>query len=423
MGLFDRWRKEARSVAENPQIPVSAADFLEKFGIYERGSSAGVPVTIETALGVPAVWAAVNFMAGTLASFPLHVYRKTREGRKRVDDGLARILHDAVNDDLSSFDWRKAFFVQVFTGGRAFTFIERDGLGRVMNFWPLDPAGMSVSLVEGRRVYVHTDGSRKSTYRADEIIDLAFMMQDNGYKHRGPIATNADAIGLALAVTQYGNRFFANGGVPPFAITGSFQSPGAMQRASNDLGDAVRNSAKERRQALVLPTGLEIKPIGVDPEKSQLVDLQRFVIEQIARIYSLPPTFLQDLTHGTYSNSEQQDLHFVKHTISRWVIQFEQQLNLKLFGRKRSALYASMNIDALLRGDFKTRMEGYAAGIQNAILAPNEARRKENLPDMPDGDRLLIQGATVPLGTQPAAAPGGSDPAGQTTGDPIDDEI
>jgi HK97 family phage portal protein len=231
------------------------------------------------------------------------------------------------------------------------------------------------------------------------------MLRPDRIGHRSPLTTNRDVIGLAIAATQYGSKFFQGGGVPPFAVTGNFQSAGALSRAADDLAEAVRKAAKEKRQALTLPNGLEIKPIGADPEKSQLVELKRFIIEEVARIYSIPPTFLQDLTHGTFSNTEQQDLHFVKHTIKRWAEQFEQELNLKLFGRRSSTQYAELNMDGLLRGDFKTRMDGYAQGIQNGILTPNEARRQENRPSMNNGDVLLIQGATVPLGSQPVNQP------------------
>jgi HK97 family phage portal protein len=135
----------------------------------------------------------------------------------------------------------------------------------------------------------------------------------------------------------------------------------------------------------------------------QLLELQRFSIEQIARIYSLPPVFLQDLTHGTFSNTEQQDLHFVKHTVKRWVEQFEQEMNLKFFGRG-SDFYVEFNVDGLLRGDLKSRMEAYAVSIQNAIRTPDEIRAIENLPAKGAND-LLIQGATVPLGSQPTGKP------------------
>jgi HK97 family phage portal protein len=155
---------------------------------------------------------------------------------------------------------------------------------------------------------------------------------------------------------------------------------------------------------MALPAGHEMKSIGFNPEQMQLLELQRFSIEQIARIYSLPPVFLQDLTHGTFSNTEQQDLHFVKHTLKRWIEQTEQEMNLKLFPRG-SDLYVEFNVDGLLRGDFGTRMAAHATSIQNGIRTPNEVRTIENMPDRPEGDVLLIQGATVPMGTQPDATP------------------
>ncbi|NMG39895.1 phage portal protein [Chelativorans sp. ZYF759] len=359
-------------------------------------------MTIDSALGVPAVWAAANFLPGTLAGLPLHLYKRTSSGRERASGGLATVLHDAVNPGMSSFDWRIYMFGQVFTEGRGVTFIERNATGKPMNLWPLDPGGVTVKRKNGQKVYEYRDGqSRKVVYEASEVIDIPFMLKRDMLGHRSPILTNKDVVGLAQAVTRYGSKFFQNGGVPPFAITGPFQSAGALQRSADDLAAAVQKAAKENRLALSLPPGHDIKQLGVDPEKSQLVELQRFIIEQIARIYSLPPVFLQDLTHGTFSNTEQQDLHLVKHTIKRWVEQFEQELNLKLFGRNNNRQYAEMNVDGLLRGDFKARMEGYAKGIQNAILKPNEVRRRENLPDDPEGDKLLVQGATVPLGSQP----------------------
>lgn len=406
MGFFDRFKTEKRESSGNQTVSVSDTQgLIELFGL-ESMASAGVVVTVESALTVPAVFGAVNFLAGTLAGLPLNLYKRSGDNRDKVKSKLSTLLHDAVSDEMSSFEWRKHIFEQVFTGGRAFTFIERNTLGEPINFWPLDPSGVTVKRSAGKKTYVYREGSKTTIYQAAEIIDIPFMLKADGLSHRGPLGTGKDAIALCIAATRFGAKFFDNGGVPPFAVTGNFQSGKSMERASSDFLDAVRKAAKDKRQALVLPTGLEIKSIGVDAEKSQLVELKRFGIEEISRLYSLPPIFLQDLTHGTFSNSEQQDLHLVKHTIKRWAEQFEQELNLKLFGRGNNKFYAELNLDGLLRGDFKTRMEGYGQGVQNGILKPNEARRKENLPDDPDGNQLMIQGATVPIATQ--AATGGS---------------
>lgn len=388
--------KEKRASVESPQVPISSENILKFFGL-DSASDAGETVTVDSAMGVPAVWAAVNVIAGTIARLPLQVYRKTDDGRERQSGPLASILHDAVNDEMSSYEWRKLMFQQVLTVGRGVSFIERNGAGRIKNIWPLDPASLTIKRESGRKVYEYRDGTRLVRYAASDVIDIPFALKADGLKHYSPIAQNRDAIGLAQAVTKQGGRFFSNGGVPPFVVTGNFQSGDSMRRASDDLQSAVKKATAENRMALTLPSGLELKPLGLDPEKMQMVELQRFCVEQIARIWSLSPIFLQDLTHGTFSNTEQQDLHFVKHTLGSWIECFEQEMNLKIFGRANATQYVELNVDGLLRGDFKTRMEGYAQAIQNGILMPDEARTAENRPKASGGDKLFMQGAMVPI--------------------------
>ena len=333
MGLFSRRKAPEERNLENPSSPVSAEDFLQVMGWGELSASAGVTVNTDTALGVPAVWAAVNFLSGTLAGLPLHVYRKTSKGRARATGPLEGILHDTANDSMSSFEWRKYMFDQVFTGGRCVTYIERSDSGAVKNLWPLDPQYTRVEhRTQGRqqvRVYLH----KGQTYAASEVLDVPFMLKSNGIDVRGPISTNRDAIGMAIAASRYGAKAFQSGGIPPVVLQGPFQSGAAAARASDDVAKTTAKLAREGRPVMALPMGHEMKQIGFNPEQMQLIELQRFSIEQIARIYSLPPVFLQDLTHGTFSNTEQQDLHFVKHTLKRWIEQVEQEMNLKLFPR------------------------------------------------------------------------------------------
>ena len=398
MAFFDRFRKAENRNLENPTAPVSANDFLQIMGWGDLYASSGVTVNVDTALGVPAVWAAVNFIAGTIAGLPLHVYRKDADGgRSKVDGELSLILHDVINDDMSSFEWRKYSLEQVLTGGRSVTYIERNALGQILNLYPLDPTKVRVErLLDGRKIY-RIDAK---VYEAKEVLDLPFMLKANMTDARGPISQNKDAIGMAIAASRYGSKAFQSGGIPPAVLQGPFQSGAAANRASEDVAATTLKLAKEGRPIMALPLGHELKTIGFNPEQMQLLELQRFSIEQIARIYSLPPVFLQDLTHGTFSNTEQQDLHFVKHTVKRWVEQFEQEMNLKFFGRG-SDFYVEFNVDGLLRGDLKSRMEAYATSIQNGIRTPNEVRAIENMEAKENGDDLLIQGATVPLGSQP----------------------
>lgn len=397
--MFGFGKKEQRSV----QVQQSAPNFLEVFGI--TGSST---VTMDQALGVPAVWAAVNFIAGTIAGLPLHVYDKTTTGKKKVKatkvNPVVGVLHDAVNDDYSSFQWRFDMMVAVLTEGRFVTYIERDERGQPVNLYPLPSAAVK-RLPNGRKQYQMNAGGKTTVYDQSEVLDVPFMLRDDLLSHRSPLRQCAVAIGKAYNANDYGSKLFKNGGLPAFTLQGPFGSSTSAVRAADNIADATKEAARKGANVLALPPGHELKPLGSDPEKMQLVQTQEFAVVEIARIYSLPPTFLQDLSRATFSNSEQQDLHLVKHTLKRWIEQLEAEMNLKLFGRGANRI-AEFNLDGLLRGDYKTRMEGNSTGIQTGQLTPNEARALDNREPMPGGDVLFIQGATVPLdghtGQQPA---------------------
>jgi HK97 family phage portal protein len=234
------------------------------------------------------------------------------------------------------------------------------------------------------------------------------MLKADGLTAYSPLVHCAETIQIALAMRKYGAKFFAGGGVPPLGLYGPTPTgPEAMRRAMADVQRAI-DAARESNVPIVnLPPGYELKPIGFEPEKGQMTDARRFEVEEIARIYNIPPAFLQDLTHGTFSNTEQQDLQLVKHLIAHWAQALEQEMNLK-FGQTNR--YVEHNLDGLMRGDLLSRMQAHGQAVQNAIRTPNEVRALENLPPLPSGDDLLIQGATVPLGTQPQE-PGTPPPA------------
>lgn len=367
-------------------------------------TAAGQTVSIRSALGVPAIWASVNFLSRTLASLPLHVYDRKKNERVRARGPFSDILNHAPNDGMSSFDWRKYVFGQFFTHGRGMSYIDRDGAGRVANIIPLDVANVTVERMDGLIRYMHVEGGRTRVYQAAEILDFVFMRDDDGITAISPITCNKDVVGMAQAMTQYGGRTFDRGGVPAYAALSKFNSPGAIARASSDLNQAIEKAAQDGRNILPMPEGLDLKPLGVDPEKMQMIEAQRFIVEQIARIYSIPPTFLQDLTHGTFSNTEQEDLRFVKHTLHGYARQIEQELGLKLLGRtKFGSRFIRFNMDGLMRGDLKSRMDAHAAAIQNGVLTPNEVREMEKRAPLEGGDKLFIQGATVPLANQTGA--------------------
>jgi len=395
--MFGFGKKEKREL----QITQSAPDFLTVLGISTPST-----VSMDQAIGVPAVWAAVNFLAGTIAGLPLHVYDKTANGKKKVKATktapIVSVLHDAVNDGMTSFDWRFGMMWAVLTEGRFVSYIERDDLGRVINLFPIIGAVVSRD-ANFRKIYTHKATGKDTVYLESEVLDVTFALKPDLLTHRSPLRTCAVAIGKAYNANEYGSKLFANGGMPSYVLTGPFGSGKSAQSASDDIAEAAKNAARKGGQVLAIPLGHELKQIGIDPEKMQMVETQRFNVEEIARIYSLPPTFLQDLSRATFSNSEQQDLHLVKHTVKRWLEQIEAEMNLKLFGRNSNRI-AEFNLDGLLRGDYLTRMNGNAQAINTGQLTPNEARALDNREPLDGGDQLYIQGATVPL-TMQATAP------------------
>lgn len=414
MGFLSRmFGREQRSL-ENPTIPISAShsDFMSFFGLALN--KIGLPaVTIESAFEVPAVLDAVNFLSGTLAGLPLHAYEKVEGEADRIDGELQMLLNEAPNSDWSSYDWRKYMWQQVFTGGRGSTWIERAG-EKIMGLWPMDPTLTTVRRQGGRKFY-RFEGR---DYPAADVIDVTFMLKANQIDVWGPIAKGKTAIGLAIAMNSFAAGFFAGGGVPPLALEGPLpQGAEAFKRAGADIQRAIDLAKESGSPFFGMPPGHKLSPIGVDPEKGTMTEARLFQIQEIARLFDgLPPAFLQDLSKGTFANTEQQDLQLVKHNLGRRAKQFEDELNLKLFGQRGRRLKAKHNLDGMQRGDFKSRNEGLARAIQTGQLTPNEARALEERPPLPNGDVLYIQGATVPLGSVPVM------PAPKDNGDIGDDD-
>lgn len=405
-----RARIEARSIedptyrlSENPEALLAMLGVLDSRGALP-------PVSIDAALGVPAVMCAVGFLSRALASLPLQAFRGG-EGGEKIDGNLAMLLNEAPNEEVSSFEWRRHKWQQVFTGGRGMSWIERAGV-KAVAIWPLDPRDTTIIRRDGRKYY--RNGGRE--YPARDVIDVTFMPKSDLVGHYSPIFLGRKAIALALAMNDFAGSFFASGGVPPLALEGPLpQGAEAFKRAQADIKRAIDLAKKAGTPFFGMPPGHALKAIGIEPAKGQMTEARLFQIQEAARIWGLPPVFVQDLSKGTFSNTEQQDLQLVKHTLGQWAKAFEDELNLKLFGQRRRSRKVKHNLDGMQRGAFKDRIEGIARAIMTGQMTPDEGRALEDRPPDPSGagSKLYIQGATVPLGTTP--------PIGHNGGPPIND--
>jgi HK97 family phage portal protein len=384
--------RERRIVSEIPGIERPGANILQVFGLD------GVqlpPVGTESALTVPAFCSGVTFLSRSLATLPLHAFRKGTDGNQRIMGGLETLIHEAPNPEWTSFKLRQYFWQQVFTGGRGLIWIERSG-SNITGLYPVNPTRTSIRRDEMGRTTYEIAGK---VFPAADVIDVPFMLRSCGVAHFGPVVLGAKAIQLAMAMNDYGATFFAGGGVPPLALVGPMPAgPDAMSRALEQTQRAIQTARESGKPIVNIPPGYELKPIGFDPEKGQMTDARRFQVEEIARVLQIPPTFLQDLTHGTMSNTEQEDLRLVKHLLSQWAQALEEEMNLKLFGQRNGGRFVEHNLDGMLRGDFLSRMQGLGQAVQNGLMTPDEARALENRPAMGgNAEKLFMQGATVPI--------------------------
>jgi len=424
-GLSFRRRPEAEAPEERARVVMDSGE--EAIAeVLASGVSEGV--SMKEALSLPGVWAAINFLSAAMAGLPIEVFEKTAGdgGDNKISGGVADVLGAAVNDTTTSFSWRETFFAEVFGPGRAYTYVERNQLGKVINLFPMEYARTTVRKANGRLFYDYREPSGKvKTYAGADVIDIAFLLKPDHVNHHNPVQTCAAAIRQGLNANRYALTVFGKNGVPPYVLKGPFSAAKEMMRAAADLMKVTRRFAEDGKPVLPIPAGHDLVRLGDDPEKMQLTPVQIFAVGQVARIYQLPPVFLQELSKGNYNNIEHQDLHLVKHTLRRWVKKFEQELTLKIFGRG-SKRYVKLNLDGMMRGDFKTRIEAIAKAIQNGLMTPNEGRALENRAPLPGGDVLLVQGAMVPIELagkafakpQPAedagAAPDSGDPEDQT---------
>ena len=385
-----------------------AADAGYSF-LFGRTTS-GRPVNERTAMQTTAVYACVRILAEAVASLPLHVYEYQDDGGKKLvhDHPLYYLLHDEPNPEMTSFVFRETLMSHLLIWGNAYAQIIRDGAGRVLGLYPLLPDKMEVQRDDkGNIYYVYSRNSDENPtfkeygnikVKAEDVLHIPGLGFDGliGYS---PIAMAKNAVGMTLACEEYGASFFANGANPGGVLEhpGVLKDPSKVRESWNSVYRGVSNAHK----IAVLEEGMKYQQIGIPPEEAQFLETRKFQINEIARLYRIPPHMVGDLDKSSFSNIEQQSLEFVKYTLDPWVIRWEQSLqrSLLLPGEK-GKYFIKLNVDGLLRGDYQSRMNGYAVGRQNGWFSANDIREMENMNPIPDeegGNLYLINGAMTKL--------------------------
>lgn len=377
------------------------------YSFFMGASSSGRRVTERTAMQMTAVYSCVRILSETLASLPLHIYESFEtNSRKAIKHPLYKLLHDEPNPEMTSFIFRETLMTHLLLWGNAYAQIIRNGKGEVLALYPLMPDRMRVDRDEYGQLYYEymlsdSDANAKESgavrLSTQDILHIPGLGFD-GLVGYSPIAMAKNAIGMAIATEEYGAAFFANGATPSGILThpGVIKNPEAM-RESWSKGFGGRNSHK----VAILEEGMNYTPISIAPNEAQFLETRKFQLNEIARIFRVPPHMVGDLEKSSFSNIEQQSLEFVKYTLDPWVSRFEQAMTRRLLtDDEKKKYYIKFNVDGLMRGDYQSRMNGYATARQNGWMSANDIRALENLDLISDeegGNLYLINGNMLPL--------------------------
>lgn len=399
--------RDAPERAPDIKDQISAAPEFD-FGAAASGKN----VTEETAIQISTVYACVRVLAETIASLPLNVYESDGKGGSRIAENhpLEYLLHDAPNEEMTSFIWREQMMTQILLRGNSYSQIVRSGKTAILSIYPLLSSNMTVDRDDsGALTYKYQMADENTiTLSPSEVLHIPGMGFD-GIMGYSPIALMKTTLGLTLAAEEYGSKVFGNGATPAGVLThpNRLKDPEKLRNAWNAAYGGSANAGK----IAILEEGMKFERISMPNSEAQFLETRKFQVSEICRIYRVPPHMVGDLEHATFSNIEHQSISFAVHTIRPWLVRIEQSMNKALFSEnERGKYFVKFNMDGLMRGDYKSRMEGYAIARQNGWMSADDIRGLENLNPIgaaKGGEEYLVNGNMIPIkqaGQQKAAA-------------------
>ncbi len=384
-------------------------------------SFSGMAVSESNALTSTAVYAAVRILSESVAQLPLKLHRRRSDGGKDLADGEREyyLLHDAPNPETASFTFRETGQSHLLTWGNFYAEIDMDGGGRTRGLWQRRPDRVEVTRRKADNEIVYKfrrdDG-------AEDVLDRSEVLHVPGLSFNGlvgfsPVRMAREAIGLGLALEAYGASLFGHGTVPGMVYKALATTPEGKERARLEL-ERVHKGPQRAGKVMVLGVEEDIQSVGMPNDDAEFLATRQFQIQEVARIFNMPPHMLKELSRASFSNIEEQDREFVKITLLPWLKRWEAELNRKvLTQRQREAgFFFEFSVDGFLRASFKDRMEGHRTAIMSGWTTPNQVRRLENLDPDPNLDFYLVPGnmaimrpdgtIEAPMGAQaPADAP------------------
>ena len=319
-------------------------------------ATTGKSVNVTTAMQLVAVYACIRLISEAVATLPLHLYRRLEQGKERAPEhSLYPVLHDIPNPEMTSVELRETVQAHMLLWGVGYCEVVRNGAGQVKQLWPIIPTRVRpFRNTRNELVYrVTLPDNHFQTLRADRILRMSALLG------LSPIGQAREALGLTMAAEEYGARFFANDSRPG----GLLEHPGQL---STEASARLRNSWEESQKGLtnahriaILEEGLKWVQVGIAPEDAQFLETRKYQLDEIARLYHVPPHMIGDLDRATWANIEHLSIDFVVNTLRPWLVRWEQAIH-------KTLLVESMT-DAFYLNWFSTRLnEKGRAGLDSS---------------------------------------------------------
>ena len=413
MKFFDKVKHFFRNLSTlarpSPELREALGAILSKVGIH---------INARNALQVTAVFACVRLLSENIASLPLVLYRKTEKGKDKATDRQDYgVLHDVPNPETDSFQFWQAFLANMLIYGRGYAEVVRDGAGRVVQMWNITTPYVRIqrnSETQELEYIVTSSGGEQFTLRKDQVFRVDWFSMDalNAFK---PLELAQNAIGLGEAAEEFASNYFKNGA----NVGGIIEWPDAM---TDDQLESFKKDIREKYAGLsntarlmFLEQGAKFQKVSNTPEEAQMLETRKFQVEEVARFYNVPLHMIGDLDHATFSNIEQMSLNFVIYTLRPYLVRIERAITAQLLTPQERAIYfPKFTVDALLRGSYLSRMQGYAQARQNGWMNANEIRDLEDMDAIPEeqGGNAYLANSSLRSIAALAAAPAESTKSG-----------
>ncbi len=354
-------------------------------------------ISVNRAMHFTAVYAAIKLRSNTIASLPKLVYDiQPGKGRNLATrHAVYQLLHYRPNRYMNPFSFWNFVNTCVDGWGNSYVIIVRRN-GEPVELLPVHPSFVTIQIVSGKKLYL-VAGSKywDGTYTDEDVMHF-YNYSIDGIQGVNPIVYNADSIRTGIGAQQYGNELYEGAG----NINAVLETDQAL--SSDKVGTFLQNFSDSKSKGMpVLTHGVKWKTTNLSPEAAQMLETRTFALQDICRIFSVPPHLIGDLSRSTFSNIEHQDIEFAKHCIRPIVEMYEYEMDRKLFfGSERGEMEVRFNMDALLRGDMQARKDFYASAITNGWMSRNEVREMEDMNPKDGLDEMLYPGNEVVVGKE-----------------------